>query len=44
MEQSFVSMVSHELRTPLTSIVGYLELMQEGEAGELTDDQAISSR
>lgn len=40
MKQSFVSMVSHELRTPLTSIVGYLELMQEGEAGELTEDQA----
>jgi signal transduction histidine kinase len=40
MKQSFISMVSHELRTPLTSIVGYLELMQEGEAGDLTEDQA----
>ena len=40
MKQSFMSMVSHELRTPLTSIVGYLELMREGEAGGLTEDQA----
>ena len=40
MKQSFVSMVSHELRTPLTSIVGYLELLREGEGGELTADQA----
>ena len=34
------SMVSHELRTPLTSIVGYLELLREGEGGQLTADQA----
>jgi signal transduction histidine kinase len=40
MKQSFISMVSHELRTPLTSIVGYLELLREGEGGELTEDQA----
>ena len=39
LKQSFVSMVSHELRTPLTSIVGYLELLREGEAGDLTEDQ-----
>jgi signal transduction histidine kinase len=35
----FVASVSHELRTPLTSIRGYLELVLEGEAGELTDEQ-----
>jgi signal transduction histidine kinase len=39
MKDQFVSVVSHELRTPLTSMVGYLELVLEGEAGELTDDQ-----
>jgi signal transduction histidine kinase len=35
----FVSATSHELRTPLTSMVGYLELLLDGEAGELNDDQ-----
>ena len=39
MKDQFVSVVSHELRTPLTSMVGYLELVLEGEAGELTDEQ-----
>ena len=31
----FISTVSHELRTPLTSIAGYLELLRDGDAGEL---------
>lgn len=35
----FVANVSHELRTPLTSISGYLELLMDGVAGDLTDDQ-----
>ncbi len=35
-----VSTVSHELRTPLTSIKGYLELLQDQLAGQLTDSQA----
>jgi signal transduction histidine kinase len=35
----FLSTVSHELRTPLTSISGYLELLQDGDAGELTAAQ-----
>jgi signal transduction histidine kinase len=39
MKDDFVASVSHELRTPLTSIRGYLELLREGEAGELTDEQ-----
>jgi signal transduction histidine kinase len=39
MKDSFVSSVSHELRTPLTSMVGYLEILRDGEAGELNDDQ-----
>jgi signal transduction histidine kinase len=40
MKDTFVSSVSHELRTPLTSMLGYLEIMRDGEAGELTEDQA----
>jgi signal transduction histidine kinase len=39
MKDQFVSSVSHELRTPLTSMVGYLELVLEGDAGELNDEQ-----
>ena len=39
MKDDFVASVSHELRTPLTSIRGYLELVLEGEAGEVTADQ-----
>jgi two-component system phosphate regulon sensor histidine kinase PhoR len=35
----FMSTVSHELRTPLTSIAGYLELLLDAEAGELTSPQ-----
>lgn len=36
----FISNVSHELRTPLTSIIGYIELLEDGGAGQLTKDQA----
>ena len=39
-KDAFVSSVSHELRTPLTSIHGYLELLAEGDFGELTGPQA----
>jgi two-component system phosphate regulon sensor histidine kinase PhoR len=35
----FLSSVSHELRTPLTSIIGYLEMLEDGDAGKLTRDQ-----
>lgn len=35
-----MSTISHELRTPLTSINGYLELLADGDAGELTDVQS----
>jgi len=40
LKDEFISLVSHELRTPLTSIRGYLELLLDGGAGELTKDQA----
>jgi PAS domain S-box-containing protein len=40
LKDEFISLVSHELRTPLTSIRGYLELLLDGGAGELTDDQS----
>ncbi len=36
---NFLATVSYELRTPLTSISGYLELLQDGDAGELTGEQ-----
>ena len=39
MKDEFVSSVSHELRTPLTSIKGYVELMLDGDAGELGEEQ-----
>jgi PAS domain S-box-containing protein len=39
LKDEFVALVSHELRTPLTSIRGYLELVLDGEAGPVTDDQ-----
>jgi signal transduction histidine kinase len=39
MKNRFVSATSHELRTPLTSMVGYLELLLQGEAGELNEEQ-----
>jgi len=35
-KSTFVSMVSHELRTPVTSILGYLELLGDGDFGPLT--------
>ena len=38
-KDEFVSLVSQELRTPLTSVRGYLDLVLDGTAGELTADQ-----
>lgn len=35
----FLSLVTHELRSPLNSINGYLDLMLEGMAGELSEQQ-----
>jgi signal transduction histidine kinase len=39
LKSEFVSLVTHELRTPLTSIVGYIELLLDGDAGQLQDEQ-----
>jgi two-component system phosphate regulon sensor histidine kinase PhoR len=38
-KEEFVSLVSQELRTPLTSVRGYLDLVLDGSAGELTPEQ-----
>jgi signal transduction histidine kinase len=42
MKSEFMSMVSHEMRTPLTSILGFLELLEQGVFGELLDTQKES--
>jgi len=39
MKDEFVALVSHELRTPLTAIQGYIELVLDGTAGALNDEQ-----
>jgi signal transduction histidine kinase len=35
----FIATVTHDLRSPLTSIVGYAEMLREGEFGVIVDDQ-----
>ena len=39
LKSMFLSTVSHELRTPMTSIRGYIELLIDGEVGELSVEQ-----
>jgi PAS domain S-box-containing protein len=43
-KDSFVSSVSHELRTPITSILGYLEMLEDGEYGALNAAQGDAVR
>jgi signal transduction histidine kinase len=42
LKSNFISNVSHELRTPLTHIRGYLDLMNEGSLGDLSDEQTLA--
>jgi two-component system, OmpR family, phosphate regulon sensor histidine kinase PhoR len=37
---SFIASSSHDVRTPLASIVGYVEMLADGEAGPVSPDQA----
>ncbi|AGZ43067.1 putative two-component system sensor kinase [Actinoplanes friuliensis DSM 7358] len=38
-KDAFVATVTHELRTPLTSILGYTEMLADGDGGELSTMQ-----
>jgi signal transduction histidine kinase len=39
LKEEFVATVSHELRTPLTSMMGFLEMLRDGDTGPLTEEQ-----
>jgi two-component system sensor histidine kinase BarA len=39
LKSNFIATVSHELRTPLTSIMGYSEMLAEGIAGPMNEEQ-----
>ena len=39
LKSNFLATVSHELRTPLTSVIGFSEMLLEGLAGPLSEEQ-----
>jgi signal transduction histidine kinase len=44
LKAEFVSVASHELKTPINVILGYLQLMEEGVYGPLTEKQLAVSK
>jgi PAS domain S-box-containing protein len=39
LQVDFISLMSHELKSPLTSIIGYLDIILEGDTGPINDEQ-----
>jgi GAF domain-containing protein/anti-sigma regulatory factor (Ser/Thr protein kinase) len=44
LKSEFVQNISHELRTPLTFIKGYVELLSDGDMGELSPEQKSATQ
>src|SRR5690606_3623653 len=38
-KDDFISMASHQLRTPLTSVKGYVSMVLDGDAGQVSESQ-----